>query len=212
MDRCRRAMLLGDLALSREEIFQVFRVDHGKRSDYGKGRSSPLSPKGARDELGYLGSDHVDQAVGGSVVARHPAPRPGVRAGSPGKLLAQLDAPLVEGLMSQIDALDEDLVLVERDQRAQAIGVELAVQDRVGRPVAARTPCAAPALPAPRPTAPASPARPAPRPRSCRASAPRSGRGSWPAALGGGRRAGSGSSPAAMKSAGISWVPWWINW
>ena len=36
MDRPRRAMLRRDLALSREEIFQLFRVDHGKRSDYGE--------------------------------------------------------------------------------------------------------------------------------------------------------------------------------
>ena len=37
-----------------------------------------------------------------------------------GQLLAQLHAPLVEAVDVPDDALDEDLVLVERDQRAEA--------------------------------------------------------------------------------------------
>jgi hypothetical protein len=46
MDQSQRAMLLRDLVLSRENIFQVFRVDHGKRSDYRKVLSSPSRPRG----------------------------------------------------------------------------------------------------------------------------------------------------------------------
>jgi hypothetical protein len=41
-------MLLRDLGLSREEIFQLFRIDHGKRSDYGKSFSFPSPPKAAK--------------------------------------------------------------------------------------------------------------------------------------------------------------------
>ena len=53
-----------------------------------------------------------------------------------GQLLAELDAPLVEAVDVPDHALDEDLVLVERDQRAQAVRRELLVEDRGGRAVA----------------------------------------------------------------------------
>src|SRR5262245_32173389 len=53
------------------------------------------------------------------------------------ELLAELDAPLVEGIDAPQNSEHERLVLVERDQLAEMIGVELADQDAVARPVAA---------------------------------------------------------------------------
>ena len=50
--------------------------------------------------------------------------------------LAELDAPLVEGVDVPDDALDEDLVLVERDERAEREGRELVGEQRVRRAVA----------------------------------------------------------------------------
>src|SRR4051794_36704072 len=77
-----------------------------------------------------------DQAVGGAVVARDRGVALELGQDLAGELLAQLHAPLVEAVDVPDDALDEDLVLVEGDQRAQPVGGELAVEDRVGGPVA----------------------------------------------------------------------------
>src|SRR3954447_4441453 len=54
----------------------------------------------------------------------------------PGKLLAKLDAPLIEGIYVPDNPLGENLVLVERYQKAQRPGIELAKENRVGRTVA----------------------------------------------------------------------------
>src|SRR4051812_44030998 len=107
-------MLLGDLALSREEILQLFRVDHGKRSDYRTGLSSPSPPWGRGNQVWLCsGPDRLDQARGGSIVATYRRFAPEFGQDRLGELLAQLDAPLVEGVDVPHDPLDEDLVLVE---------------------------------------------------------------------------------------------------
>src|SRR6185503_21292074 len=52
------------------------------------------------------------------------------------ELFAQLDTPLVEGIDAPQYAEHEGLVLVQRDQLSQMVGVELAQQDAVARAVA----------------------------------------------------------------------------
>ena len=52
------------------------------------------------------------------------------------ELLAELHAPLVERIDAPDDALDEDLVLVERDQLAENLGRQLCEQNHVARVVA----------------------------------------------------------------------------
>lgn len=78
----------------------------------------------------------VDQAVSGGVVA-------GDRAGSGefgeddlGELFAEFDAPLIKGVDVPEDALDEDLVLVQSDQRTESARGQLVEHDRVGGLVA----------------------------------------------------------------------------
>ena len=55
-----------------------------------------------------------------------------------GKLLAQLDAPLVEGIKPPHRALDKDDVLVERDELAERVRVQLDAKDGRGRTVAGK--------------------------------------------------------------------------
>ena len=50
--------------------------------------------------------------------------------------LAKLDSPLVERIDSPDDALREDAVLVERDERAERSRCQPLHEDRAGRPVA----------------------------------------------------------------------------
>src|SRR5688572_26394853 len=52
------------------------------------------------------------------------------------ELFAELHAPLVEGIDAPQHAEHEGLVLVERDQLAEMVRVDLAQQDAVARPVA----------------------------------------------------------------------------
>src|SRR3546814_9416359 len=52
-----------------------------------------------------------------------------------GELLAELDAPLVEGVDAPDAALHEDLVLVEGDEAAEGARVQSAVDQGVARPV-----------------------------------------------------------------------------
>ena len=110
------------------------------------------------------------------------------------QLFAELDAPLVEAVDVPDDALDEDLVLVERNEQAEREGSSFLTRiELVGR--LPRRPCAAP-TPRGRGSAPAPPARRAPRPPSCRSSGPRSARRSSRAGSGDARRSGCGLSPA----------------
>ena len=53
-----------------------------------------------------------------------------------GELLAELDAPLVVGVDTPHDALDEGDVLVERDERAERVRREVDAEDGGRRPVA----------------------------------------------------------------------------
>src|SRR3712207_312843 len=77
----------------------------------------------------------ADQAVGGTVViANRLAPRE-FRKNPRGKLLAELDSPLVEAVQVPDDALNENLVFVEGDQGAEPERGQPAVEDRGGRPV-----------------------------------------------------------------------------
>src|SRR6478672_10369622 len=76
-----------------------------------------------------------DQAIGGAVMTLN-----GLALGELGKdagreRLAELDAPLIEAVDRPDHALNEDLVLVERDQRSEAMRREPPVQDRGGRPI-----------------------------------------------------------------------------
>ncbi len=57
-----------------------------------------------------------------------------------GQFLAELDAPLVEGVDVPDRRLDEDPVLIERDEPAEREGIELAVGDGERRPVAGKDP------------------------------------------------------------------------
>src|SRR5687767_11871527 len=52
------------------------------------------------------------------------------------ELLAELHAPLVEGIDAPQHPEHKGLVLVERDQLAEMVRVDLAEQDAVARPVA----------------------------------------------------------------------------
>jgi len=53
-----------------------------------------------------------------------------------GKLLAELDAPLVEGIDVPDRRLDEHAVLIKRDEAAERVGIELAVNLIGSRPIA----------------------------------------------------------------------------
>ncbi len=53
-----------------------------------------------------------------------------------GQNLAELDAPLIEGVDAPDRALGENIVLVERDQRAERMRRQPLGEDHVGRPVA----------------------------------------------------------------------------
>src|SRR4051794_7955981 len=55
------------------------------------------------------------------------------------ELLAEFDTPLVEGIDAPQNPEHEGLVLIEREQLAEMIGIELAQQDAVARPVAGKT-------------------------------------------------------------------------
>ena len=52
------------------------------------------------------------------------------------EVLAELDAPLVEGVDAPDEALDRAPVLVEREERADVVGVELREEEAEGRAVA----------------------------------------------------------------------------
>ncbi len=51
------------------------------------------------------------------------------------QLLSQLHTPLIEGIDIPDHALDEDLVLVQCDQRTQDFRRQPGVEKRIGRPV-----------------------------------------------------------------------------
>src|SRR3984885_5885936 len=53
-----------------------------------------------------------------------------------GELLAELDAPLVEGIDAPRDALREYAVLVERDETTERRGIELPEEHQRARPAA----------------------------------------------------------------------------
>src|SRR5712691_7692502 len=78
-----------------------------------------------------------DQRVRGRVMSE---PRLGVAlqlSGNPlGEHLAELDAPLVEGVHAPDRGLDEHAVLVEGDELAERLRVETLREDRVRGPVA----------------------------------------------------------------------------
>ena len=129
------------------------------------------------------------------------------------QFLAEFDAPLVEGIDAEELRLDEDAVLVERDQPAERMRVELSCRGWSpragcrGRRGAARS-CR------PRPA-------PCPWPASARAlppacgpsSAPPTAPGSWRAAdRGDACRSGSWPSAAARNSTGMTSVPWCSSW
>ena len=126
--------------------------------------------------------------------------------------LAELHAPLVEGVDVPDRALHENLVLVERDQPAERLGVEPAVEQRVGRPVARKDLVRQRAARAPRRRGRTSPAPRAPPPPSCRRRAPRSARGSWRRAWRGGRPAPRAARRRAGNRPGTISVPWCRSW
>ena len=78
----------------------------------------------------------IDEAVGGAVVAPHHSRSFELWKQSLGELFAEFYPHLVERVDPPDDPLGEDLMLVERDQRAQRPGCELAVEQRVCGPVA----------------------------------------------------------------------------
>src|SRR4249919_1519394 len=82
-----------------------------------------------------------DQGVGRAVVAELRLLL-GLELGNDrhGQGLAQLDPPLVEGVDAPDRPLDEDAVLVERDQRAERVRVEPLGENRVRGPVALHHP------------------------------------------------------------------------
>src|SRR5262249_8256572 len=71
-------------------------------------------------------------------IVREPelAARRQLRRDTRGQRLAKLDTPLIERVDAPDRALHEDLVLVERDERAQRHRRQLLGQDRVGGPIA----------------------------------------------------------------------------
>ena len=78
-----------------------------------------------------------DERVGGGIVGQAEIPvifSRQLRRDALGELLAELDAPLVERVDPPHDALREDAVLVERDERPEHVrGEPLGQQDVVGR-------------------------------------------------------------------------------
>ena len=129
------------------------------------------------------------------------------------QFLAEFDAPLVEGVDVEQRALDEDAVLVERDQPAERVRVEL-----VGRGWSSRAGCrrrrGAARSCRPRPASCPWPASaPAPPPACGPSSAPPTAPGSWRAAgRGGACRSGSWPTAAARNSTGMTSVPWCSSW
>src|SRR5688572_9460102 len=89
-----------------------------------------------RSCLAPPGIEAIDQSIGGCVVPG--GWQPGLELGqdAPGERLAELDAPLVVGVDVPDHALDEDLVLVERDQRAERGRIEPLAEDGSARAVA----------------------------------------------------------------------------
>ena len=78
----------------------------------------------------------VDEAVGGAVVAGDRSRVFEFGQDGLGELLAEFDAPLVEGVDVPDDALGKNLVLVHGDQHAERFRRELREHDRVGRAIA----------------------------------------------------------------------------
>lgn len=78
----------------------------------------------------------VDETVGGGIVARDLTAGDQLGKNLLGKLLAQLNSPLVKRVDVPDDTLDKDLVLVHRNQSSQGTRGQLLEQDRVGRLVA----------------------------------------------------------------------------
>src|SRR5262249_39791539 len=79
--------------------------------------------------------DASDEARGRTVMPACPrVPRHGWQE-SGRQLLAELDTPLVEGVDVPDRGLDEDTVLVERDDLSERIGIEPSIDDRDRRPV-----------------------------------------------------------------------------
>ena len=118
--------------------------------------------------------------------------------------LPELDAPLVEGVDAPDGALDEDGVLVERDELAEDRRRELRGEDGRARAGCPASPCAA--------------RRAAGVPSAAISSAvlPKASAFVWARQLAMRRSCCSPvswvDSAKAMKSAGISFVPWWISW
>src|SRR5476651_2168650 len=78
----------------------------------------------------------VDEAVGRAVVAGDYARLFEFGQDRLGQLLAEFDAPLVEGVDVPDDALRENLVLVEGNENSERFRRQLGEQDRVGGTVA----------------------------------------------------------------------------
>src|SRR5690349_16098237 len=78
----------------------------------------------------------VDEAICGGIVASDLTARNQLGKNLLGKLLAQLNSPLVERVNVPNDSLDKDLVLVHRNQSSQGTRGKLLEQDRVGGLVA----------------------------------------------------------------------------
>jgi hypothetical protein len=91
---------------------------------------------GLRDSRLALLLEQVDERVGAAVVLADLTLAIELAENALGKLLAELDAPLVEGVDVPDGALDESEVLVVGDQRTERTGGDLLGQDRSGGPVA----------------------------------------------------------------------------
>ena len=78
----------------------------------------------------------VDQALSGRVISSAFIAADQTVVNAFAQFLAQLDTPLVEGVDAPDDALDEYLVFVHGDQRAQAARADAFDHDRVARTVA----------------------------------------------------------------------------
>jgi hypothetical protein len=91
---------------------------------------------GLRDSRLALLLEKVDKGVGAAVVLADFTFTIQLAENALGKLLAELDAPLVEGVDVPDGALDESEVLVVSDQRAERAGGDFLGQDRGGGPVA----------------------------------------------------------------------------
>jgi hypothetical protein len=89
-----------------------------------------------RDSRLALLLEKVDERVGAAVVLADLSLAVELAENALGKLLAELDAPLVERVDVPDGALDESEVLVVSDQQAERAGGDLLGQDRGGGPVA----------------------------------------------------------------------------